>query len=179
MPRPAKRKPIAALATIGVTLLVVIAAVLLGRSDPSAETENGTASTPAQPPGPAGRVQTMLIAAQEGDVETYLACFAGELREALNRQAAEASRAAFADRLRQEEADLENLVTKDVKQPAEDEATLELVRSYTDRNLRHRVRLKRIGGEWKITDLVPVEQYKPEIPYGTPVVPGLEGQPEK
>jgi hypothetical protein len=162
--------------SVVITAGVVIAALMYGRSE---QTENDSSSqNQSKSDGPGQCVQSMLESAQEGDIESYFACFANDLQDALKKKSATQSTAQFAAELRRREADLKNFVVNDLEFPTAGVATLELERMYSDHNTRHRVRLKRINGEWKIVELVPLEQYAPEIPFGTPVVPGLDGRPK-
>ena len=154
----------------------VISALLLFRSE-QFENDN-TSLVPSKSVGPKMCVQRMLESAQTGDVESYFACFASDLQEVMNEESATQSTKQFASKLRSREADLKTFVAKDLEFLSQSEATLELERSYSDHNRRHRVRLKLIGDEWKIVELVPLERYVPKIPFGTPVVPGLESRPK-
>lgn len=170
------KKTLVGTVTVVITSGVVIVALLLGRSS---QIENDTSTLQqTDSDGPEQCVQRMLESAQNGDIESYFACFANELQDVMKKNSATQSTNQFASELRKREADLQNFVTEDLEFLTVGETTLELERSYSDHNTRHRVRLKLISDEWKIIELVPLEQYVPKIPFGTPVVPGLEGRPK-
>ncbi|NOX56586.1 MAG: hypothetical protein GXP27_19510 [Planctomycetes bacterium] len=114
-------------------------------------------------------ITQMLQAAQQGDVQRYLDCFAGDLRAKLAARLEKGNPEAAAAELRSGQAELKSYVTTDWRRVSEDEATLILERVYKDYNERHRVRLRRKRGAWKIVELTPLESFAPEIPYGTPV----------
>ena len=159
--------------TVVISVGAVISALLLFRSE-QFENDNTSLLQPKSD-GPKMCVQRMLESAQEGDIESYFACFADDLQNALKRQSATQSTEQFTVALRTREADLKNFVTQDLEFVTTAEVTLELERMYSDHNTRYHVRLKLINDAWKIVQLFPLEQYVPEIPFGTPVVPGLEG----
>ena len=162
--------------TVMISAGVVIVALMLGRSE---QFENDNTTLPqTESDGPEQCVQRMLESAQKGDIESYFACFADDLQNALKQKSATQSTEQFAAELRKREADLKNFVAKDWEFPTKSEATLELERMYSDHNTRYHVRMKLMNEEWKIVELIPLEQYVPEIPFGTPVVPGLEGRPK-
>ena len=50
-----------------------------------------------------------------------------------------------------------------------DESVLRWDRIYKGYVDRYRVRLRRYGGQWKITELDRIDRSTPAIPYGTPV----------
>jgi hypothetical protein len=120
-------------------------------------------------------LERMLDAARNGDLESYLDCFAGELREQLAAGlAGQPNEKAMAE-LRSGEADLKSFATHPVVPPRDGEAVVTLERIYSRRHDLQRVTLRREGGAWKIVELVPVDRLAPPIPYGTPVVPEAGG----
>ena len=154
-------------------LLAVItaAAVLLVAMMFARPTQLPTASTSRDEAEPDACASAMVSAEKDGDVEAYLDCFTGRLRDRLESRMAEKSREGRAAELRSGAADLTGHATTDVKITPPDEATLVLERIYTRHNERHQVTLRRVFGDWKIVAIKPLERFAPEIPYGTPVVP--------
>ena len=126
-----------------------------------------------------GCITQMLQAAQRGDVQRYLDCFAGDLRDKLAARLKKGNPEAAAAELRSGQAALKSYVTTDWQRVSNDEATLILERVYKNYNERHRVKLRRTRGAWKIVELTPLESFAPEIPYGTPVFQLPEAGGEK
>lgn len=121
--------------------------------------------------GPDACVAAMVAAEKSGDVDAYLDCFSGPLRDQLQSRMAKQSRERLAAELRSGAADLTGHATTDLKITQPDAATLVLERIYTQHNERHQISLSRAFGVWKIVEIKPLERFAPEIPYGTPVVP--------
>ena len=148
----------------------LIAVVLLLSRERSAETPAVNAS----PEDTVDRcLERMLEAARVGDLDAYLDCFSGPLRERLAREIASRQRDAAAAELQSGEADLKSFATHPLMPPreGEGEAVVTLERIYARRHDLQRVRLQNRNGAWKIVELVPVDRVAPPIPYGTPVVP--------
>ena len=168
------------LLAVAVTIMVVGVGTVFLRQDANESSE--PAITPAAEGSVLEQVITkMLTAAQSGNIEAYLDCFQGELRETLARRLDAIPQKTAATELRNTEKDLKNFVTTDTRTPADDEMILVLERSYSDFRKRHRVRLKRSNGNWAIVELTPLDRYAPKIPYGTPVFTPVEdsGSDEK
>lgn len=125
--------------------------------------------------GPADCVSAMVVAEQAGDVDAYLDRLGGPLRETLEAQAATKPKEEIAAQLRGATTGMTGHATSNLKFPqpgpngTRSSATLVLERIYRDYNERFNVRLERIGGEWKVVNVEPMERYAPEIRYGTPV----------
>jgi hypothetical protein len=157
-----------------VTLLLVSAAILAGRKS----------SPPSPATTPEVCVEQMFQAAQHGDVEGYLACFAGEQRLKLDRELAEQGPEAFADALRAAVEPLKGHAVFAAKSPAaatasgSDVAELSVERIYAHRNDLQSYRLRRSSGAWQIEALRSAENFQPPEPYGKPVfaLPEDEGK---
>ena len=122
------------------------------------------------------RLERLLGAARAGDVQEYLNCFDGELRDRLEANLKDVPPERAAAELKSGEADLQSFATHPVEED-EDEAVVILERVYSRRNDRQHVRLRRRGDEWRIVELVPLDRTAPPIPYGTPVVPEAGDDP--
>lgn len=170
------RKWATAAAVVG---LVVVALIMARDTTPNGKSQSEKDTSDEDQFTPEQCIQRWLEAAQAGDAETYLSCFAGKMRDRLgsgfNSRSPEDSRA----RLKSGTADLRSYVTTDTKHISDTEATLLLERIYWDRNDRERVRLKRFGDEWKIVEMTPVDRFAPEIPYGTLVAPEVDEEDGK
>lgn len=115
------------------------------------------------------RIELMFDAAQRGDVAAYKACFTDPLLSQLDAAGEKLTPAA----LRKMEVGLKGFSGAQ-KSVDDDEATIIVEKIYPEHNERHRLRLKRIDGEWKITEIQGLDKRAPVVPFGTPVVPGLE-----
>lgn len=155
--RPAQRR--LAVAVSVVVMIALLALVLLNRNRASAPNADD----------PNEVVRTMVAAERAGDVETWLGCFAGELRDQLEARLAAGSREQAAGELRHGAARLTGVVTTDSTQLAADRVRVVLERVYTDSNERQELELQRTGGRWQIVRQTVLDRFAPEIPYGTPV----------
>ena len=153
-------------AAVVITTAVGIAASIIGRREMPAKLADG-------PGRPDYCVLAMLEAAQRGDAASYLDCFAGRLRDKLQSGMQGKPAQEVGRELQMSESHLKSYVLTEWQFPQDDEAVAVMERIYSEHNERHRVRLRRIGREWKIVEMTRLEQFAPEIPYGTPVVPGL------
>lgn len=162
-------------------LAVIIAiAVLLVAMFFSRPPRSSSQSGPNGGAAPDACASAMIAAEKEGNVDAYLDCFTGQLRNKLESRMAEKSRERLAAELRSGAADLTGHVTIDVKINQPNEATLVLERVYSQHNERHQVKLRREFGDWRIVEINPLERFVMEIPYGTPVAPlPDDSEPEK
>ena len=151
------------LLTITATI-VVLSAVLafLSWKDNSA-TESTTADEPDL------CVTAMLQAAQNGDVDAYLNCFAGDLRNKLKSRLADKPTEQVAAELRSSIRGLTGQTTTELEYQGEGLATLVHERLYTDEKEVYRARLQRFGADWRIVELKSLGRVALEIPVGTPV----------
>ena len=116
------------------------------------------------------RIEIMYDAAQDGDVDRYLECFTDPMRSRLESPGSRLSAAT----LRNSESDLNGLIFPVKSVPSEgDEASVVIVKRYTEHNERVRLRMKRIDGDWKIAEIEGLDKQSPKTRYGTPVVPNL------
>lgn len=148
------------------TTLAVVGLVLAAGWMRARETKSGPDEAESTPES---CVSTMLKAAAAGDADRYMDCFAGNLRQQLEKRLARETRDRFAAELKTAEGELKNYVTSEWRFPADDEATFHLERIYSQFHERHTVRMRRLRTGWKIVELSPLDRFSPEIPYGTPV----------
>ncbi|MCW5977963.1 MAG: DUF4878 domain-containing protein [Bryobacteraceae bacterium] len=114
-------------------------------------------------------VYGMLEAARGGDVGRYLSYYSDELRTALKRAAAEASRNDFARYLRESHAPIKGIAITEPETLSADEASVRVEFVYKDRTEAQTMRLRRIGGVWRIAQLDPAARAETVVPYGAPV----------
>jgi hypothetical protein len=122
-------------------------------------------------PEPGSVVWTMIEAAQAGEVERYLDCFAAGLRQRLEATAAEMSTDGFSEYLRSSSQLLTGVAVYDVEQPQPGRASLTVEYVYRDATERQQMQLELARGSWTITDLERSRRSKPLIPYGAPAAP--------
>jgi len=137
-----------------------------GRSEEAAE-EDKPADITIQK-----RLEILLEAAQKGDVKRYAECFTDPAASQLQARMKPFSESEIAANLRSSEAELRGFST--IEQTVNEhggEAKLLIEKVYPEHNERYRVRMKRLGREWKIAEMQPVEKTVPKIKFGTPVVP--------
>jgi hypothetical protein len=130
-----------------------------------------------EPPRPENLIWTVIEAAQSGDVDTYLDCFAGDLRTQLDHTVLELTPAGFSDYLRSSSEPLTGVAVYDVVVGDDDGASLTVEYVYRDATERQGMRLDLGRGGWKIVDLDRSKRAKPLIPYGSPAAPMPEPEP--
>ena len=112
----------------------------------------------------------LTLAAREGNVASYLACFGGPLAEQLAKQAAgEASPGEFARQLRESTTELRGIASYEQRPPTTYEAELVLERIYPRVNERYRAVLRQADGRWRVYELTRLGAARPPIEYGAPV----------
>ncbi|MBI1310480.1 hypothetical protein GC176_04165 [bacterium] len=158
-----RAKPSVALAATASLLLAVFLARPSIQSDPApnARTDEDAIDTV---------VERSISAAQAGDLEAWLNCFAGDALSQHESSLSVADREQFAAGLRVRTKSLRSYVTTDW-QVEGTRAVVELERVFADRNVRAKLDLRNINGHWKITGETFHDEFSPEILYGTPVVP--------
>ena len=131
--------------------------------------------TDREEPEPNDVVWVLIEAAQTGDVDLYLGCFGGDLRDQLEATVGELSRDGFADYLRSSSEPLTGVAVYDVEQSQPGRAALTVEYVYRDATERQQLRLELSGSSWSITGLERSKRAKPLIPYGQPAAPMPDG----
>lgn len=147
------------------TLALMALALVVGlRRDPSREAPDDTA--------PDDAILTLVRAGTRGDVDSYLACFGGELRSRMEAHARSfRPPGRFAEVLRQRFEGLKGSATSRFELFGPTEATLEWETVYASHNERFRVRFHLVDGRWRVVELDSIDRRVPDVPYGTPVFP--------
>lgn len=153
---------------------LALAALLLARSGRPARDTTGQGT----PGDPRGVVAALLEAQRDGDADGCRSCLAGAALQEFEARRRTLPRSQFAAELRSGLVDLKGHATTELNQQAPDAATLVLELIFADRNERQQLELRRIDGAWKVTRRAPADRLAPPIPYGTPVVPSLDGVDE-
>ena len=123
---------------------------------------------------PEARIDRLFETAAAGDVEGYLECFSGALRERLENERRERGDQAFQQYLR---STIEGVVGRAIrqdltKQLADGRIRLVVERVYEGRPWeRQAYRLEPVDGTWRVYHIEPAELFEPPVPYGTPAFP--------
>ena len=149
-----------------VTILVLVAVVAVIAIRQTGWKPSGS---PAPDTTPQDVIYGMLDAAREGDVDTYLDAFTGQIRSTLEQAITEKGDDAFAEYLRNSNAPVKGIAITEPEQlsPGEVRARVEFV--FQDRNEVQFMHLRRDGGRWFITRLDNAQRIETLVPYGTPV----------
>ncbi len=122
-----------------------------------------------QNPSPDTAVWELVRACREGDVASYLDCFAAPLRERIERLAQEQGDERFRRYLKQLLAPIKGIATFAPQRDAEGNWRVVTEFVFADRTERQVFLVRKVRSRWKI---VGVETAKPVpvlVPYGTPV----------
>lgn len=114
----------------------------------------------------------MTQAAQNRDAESYLASFTGPLYDRLLAQSQQQPEQ-FAGRIQAGVAELTGVSVIERRSPEPDRAELLVERVFARYNERQLIGLRRVGGVWRIEQLGTAQRRMPEVPYGSPVLPGV------
>lgn len=154
------KKRLPALVTI---LLIVSAIAFFAKRD-------RTASTSKAPVTPEDVIWRMSDAAREGNVNAYLDCFDGALKNKLQRTVVEMGEAQFSQYLKRLNGEMTGIAVSDFEQTSENEATLRVEFVFRGKNEAQKHHFRLISGAWKIEKLDGAEQIKPLTPYGSDVI---------
>lgn len=124
-----------------------------------------------QTPKPDDPVWALTDATREADVQDYLDCFTGDLRERLEQTVREQGEAAFADYLQRTNQDITGTAVHDQKVLSPDQARLKVVFIYRDGEQTQWMTVRRQGRRWRIAEVTGERRKESLIPYGTPVGP--------
>jgi hypothetical protein len=118
---------------------------------------------------PQDAIYMMLDAARAGDVNRYLASYAGQMKSSLKQSRAETSDANFARYLKDSNASIKGIAIAEPVQLSDREVKIRVEYVYQDRNEAQYMYLERGPAGWKIARVDGAERVKTLVPYGTPV----------
>jgi hypothetical protein len=118
---------------------------------------------------PEGVVWRMSDATREGDVQTYLDCFSGALKQNLQKTADDMGESEFSRYLKERSDEVTGIAVSDLEQANEQTASLKVEFVFRGRNETQIHSFKFVAGGWKITEVDGAEQIKTLVPYGTDV----------
>jgi hypothetical protein len=127
---------------------------------------SGAAPEPKQP---RDTIYAMLDAAREGDIDSYLACYAGQMARQLEQSRDEMTAPGFARYLQERNREIKGVAINEPEMASEREARIRVEYVYQERNEVQQVYLERVDGAWKIFGVDAAERVKTLVPYGTPV----------
>jgi len=151
----------------GLTVALVVVALLLRNRDDIPEVVSPPHSNPIQTPSHA--MSALLQAAGDEDAEEYLRLTGGDLRQSMDQMRAELGAEGFREHLRKFAAGVKGVAVFGEDATEANVVTLDVEFIFADRNERQRVTLARRGDGWVITSMDRAQMVKPPIPYGTPV----------
>ena len=121
------------------------------------------------PATPESVVWRMSDAARKGDVQAYLDCFSGSLRQSLEKTAADMGEVRFSEYLKKLNNEMTGIAVSDFEKVSEDTATLRVEFVFRGKNEAQKHHFKLVDGKWKIDSLDNAEGVPTLIPYGTRV----------
>lgn len=155
-----KRDRIAKVLTVGVLLLALAIGVVR---------KAGWRPAREKADSPQDAIYAMLNAARAGNVNGYLASYAGKMEAALRQTAAEHTAAVFAKYLRESNALVKGVAVSDPQTLGDGEVKVRVEYIYGDRNEAQSVYLEKSPRGWKIVRTDADERVSTPVPYGTPI----------
>ena len=120
-------------------------------------------------PSPDVTVYAMLDAARNGDVESWLAVYTGNLASSFRAAAKEQSDAGFRAWLKSTDASLKGVALQPPERLSDDTVRMQVEYVFADRNEKQTVYLCLVNGAWKIERLDAAARVPTLVPYGTHV----------
>ncbi len=161
-PRGEMKKRLPVIVTI---LLIAAAFILLTQRERLSGLKWGTQKPVASPEDVIWR---MSDAAREGNVQAYLDCFSGALRQNLNKTATEMGQAQFSQYLKKLNDEMTGIAVSDLEQANEQSATLKVEFVFRGKNEAQKHHFKLADGKWTIDAVDDAQRLKVLIPYGAP-----------
>ncbi|MFN0122910.1 MAG: hypothetical protein ACKV2V_20615 [Blastocatellia bacterium] len=121
--------------------------------------------TPPTAASPEEVIWQMTNAAREGNVQAYLNCYSGAVRQNLEKTATEMGEQKFSDYLKQLNNEVTGIAVSDLEQ-SNGTASLKVEFVLRGKNEAQKHHFKFIAGAWKIAQVDGAEQIKTLIPYG-------------
>ena len=127
------------------------------------------AGEPEQPLDPVDTINSMVNAAGDGDVETYLSFFSGPMERRLRQTVQEMTRDGFARYLVETNQNIKGVAMYEPKTLSEREVEVRVEWVYADRNEAQQFQLEKRTDQWAIARVGDTEHVETLVPYGTPV----------
>jgi len=111
----------------------------------------------------------MIDACRRGDVDAYLNCFTGDLRERLEKLACEQGKEKFSDYLKEMLQPIKNIALQQPKGFAKGDQAIVADFVFADRTEQQTFWVRRTKEGWKIVGVEAIKPVPVLVPYGTPV----------
>ena len=158
---------------VTVAVIVIAFLVVVGRE---AGWDWGKSAAPSYAPVSAGAeaeprdtIYRMLDAARDGDVDAYIACYAGQMERALSRTRQEMTDSGFARYLTERNRQIKGIAINEPETVSESQVSVRVEYVYADRNEAQQLHLENGPDGWKIARVDSARRVKTLVPYGTPV----------
>ena len=152
---------------VTIAILVIVVAVIAIRQTGWRPSMPGRG--PSREATPQDAIYAMLDAAREGDVDTYLSAYAGQMQASLKQAITESTEEGFAKYLRDSNAPIKGIAITEPEKLTDREVKVRVEYVFQDRNEVQHMYLERTGGDWLITRVDSARRIKTLVPYGTPV----------
>jgi hypothetical protein len=149
-----------------VPLIVLLGALLVFTQR---ERWKGMLSAEKSAATPEDVIWQMTDAARTGEVQAYLDCFSGTLRQTLDKTAAEMGAAKFKAYLQQRNAEVTGIAVSALEQPEAQTAALRVEFVCRGKSEAQKHHFKCLNGQWHIERVDGGEQIPLPSPYGTGV----------
>ena len=126
-------------------------------------------SQPDKEAEPRDTIYAMLDAARDGDVDSYIGCYAGEMARQLEQSTAEMTRDGFAKYLQERNREIKGIAINEPEQASSNKVRVRVEYVYQDRNEAQFFYLEKTGADWMITGADSTQRVPTLVPYGTPV----------
>jgi hypothetical protein len=124
---------------------------------------------PQSEPSAQDAIYAMLDASRTGNVQAYLANYAGQMRSSLEQSIHESGEERFRRYLKESNAAIKGVAVAEPLPIGERETKVRVEYVYQDRNEAQTMYLEKAGAGWRITRVEGSERLKTLIPYGAPV----------
>ncbi len=118
---------------------------------------------------PEDALYSMLDAAKAGDVNAYLSCYTGHMKELLQQSATEATANKFKSYLQTSNASIQGVALSPPENVSDSQVKVRVEYVYRDRNEVQFVYMKKEPPTWRIYQVDGAERIKTLVPYGSPV----------
>lgn len=118
---------------------------------------------------PRDTIYRMLDAARDGDVEAYIDCHSGDMRNKLAQSREEMTAGGFAKYLQGRNREIKGIAINEPERASNRAVQVRVEYVYQDRNEAQQFYLEKLNGEWKIARVDQAVRVPTLVPYGTPV----------
>ena len=127
------------------------------------------ATTTNRAADPRDTIYRMLDAARDGDVETYLSCYAVNVANRLRHSRNETTAEDFAVYLAERNRAIKGVAVSEPEPLSPDQVRVRVEYVYEDRNEAQQLHLEQDGAAWRISRVDAAVHVETPTPYGTPV----------